>query len=141
MVELGRVDIITEVSCLASHLAMPRQGHMDAVYHIFGYLKGRHNARLVLDPTYPEVDETAFVKQNWDEFYGEIKEELPPGMIEPLGREVDLRLFVDSSHADDNEHDVLVVGTLFMLIWPQSLGFLESRLPLRHLSLVPNLLL
>ena len=32
MVELGRVDIITEVSMLASHLAAPREGHLEAVY-------------------------------------------------------------------------------------------------------------
>ena len=31
MVELGRVDICTEVSMLASYLAMPREGHMEAV--------------------------------------------------------------------------------------------------------------
>jgi hypothetical protein len=29
MVEIGRVDIITEVSVLSSHLALPREGHLD----------------------------------------------------------------------------------------------------------------
>ena len=33
-VELGRVDIITEVSLLASHLALPREGHLEAVFHV-----------------------------------------------------------------------------------------------------------
>ena len=33
-VELGRVDIITEVSTLASHLALPREGHLDALFQI-----------------------------------------------------------------------------------------------------------
>jgi hypothetical protein len=37
MVELGRVDIITEVSMLASHLALPRAGHLEAVFQIFTY--------------------------------------------------------------------------------------------------------
>ena len=32
MVELGRVDIITEVSMLASQLVCPREGHLEAVY-------------------------------------------------------------------------------------------------------------
>ena len=32
MVELGCVDIITEVSMLASHLAAPQKGHLEAVY-------------------------------------------------------------------------------------------------------------
>ena len=43
MVEIGRVDIITEVSLMASHMAMPREGHLDAVLHIFGFLKIKYN--------------------------------------------------------------------------------------------------
>jgi hypothetical protein len=49
-VELGRVDIITEVSELASFLAMPRQGHLEAIFHLFNYLEKKHNARIVFDP-------------------------------------------------------------------------------------------
>ena len=39
MVELGRVNVITETSVLASHMALPREGHLDAALHVFGYLK------------------------------------------------------------------------------------------------------
>ena len=102
MVELGRVDIITEVSVLASHLALPRVGHLEAVvYHIYAYLKNKHNTRMVFDPTYPPIDEGDFVACDWKEFYGDVKESIPPNAPHPLGKEVDLRLFVDSSHADD----------------------------------------
>ena len=38
-VEIGRVDILLEVLLLSSHLALPIVGHLQAVYHIFGYLK------------------------------------------------------------------------------------------------------
>jgi hypothetical protein len=38
-VELGRVDICTEVSMMAAHCAMPRVGHLEAVWHMFAYLK------------------------------------------------------------------------------------------------------
>ena len=49
MVEIGRLDIITEVSLVASHMAMPREGHLDAdVLHIFGYLKIKYNSRCAL---------------------------------------------------------------------------------------------
>jgi hypothetical protein len=52
MVEIGRVDIITEVSLVASHMAMPREGYLDAdVLHIFGYLKIKYNSRMCFDPT------------------------------------------------------------------------------------------
>ena len=56
MVELGRNDIITEVSMLASQLALPREGCLEAVFCIFGYMKGHHNARIVFNPTYPNPD-------------------------------------------------------------------------------------
>ena len=46
MSEIGRVDIITEVSTLASQMAMPREGHTDAVFHVFAYLDIYLGARL-----------------------------------------------------------------------------------------------
>ena len=50
--ELGQVDILTEVTTLASHVACPRVGHLEATLHLLSYLKGKHNARLVLDLSY-----------------------------------------------------------------------------------------
>ena len=56
MVELGRVDIATEVSLLSSYMAMPREGHIEATLHIMSYLRKTHNARIVFDPSYPDID-------------------------------------------------------------------------------------
>ena len=41
-------------------MAMPREGHMDAVFHVFAYLKAIHNLGMVFDPTYPSIDNTNF---------------------------------------------------------------------------------
>ena len=60
MVELGRIDIITEVSMLASQLALPRECHLEAVFYIFIYLKGHHNARMLFDMAYPTPDMSIF---------------------------------------------------------------------------------
>jgi hypothetical protein len=56
MVELGRVDIATEISLLSSHLAYPREGHLDAAPHVMGYLKQKHNSQLIFYPTYPDIE-------------------------------------------------------------------------------------
>jgi len=101
IVELGRVDLITEVSVLAGYLASPRDGHLDTALHMYSFLKSHHNARLVLDPTYPIIDETNFMRRDWNGYYGNVKEEMPPDMPDPLGKQVDLRLYVDASHAND----------------------------------------
>ena len=38
-VEIGRLDILLEVALLSSHLALPRKGHQEQVYHMFACLK------------------------------------------------------------------------------------------------------
>ena len=102
MVELGRVDICTEVSQLASFLAMPREGHMEAAIHIMSHLRHKHNSRLVLDPCYSGNDKGKFISDaDWRPFYGDVKEAMPPNAPKPLGKEVELRMFVDSDHAGD----------------------------------------
>ena len=44
MVELGWVDIATEVSLLSSHVALPREGHLETIFHLYAYLKQKHNS-------------------------------------------------------------------------------------------------
>ena len=60
IVELGRVDIDVEVSMMSSHLALPREGHLEELYHIFAYLKARPNAEMVFDPMPIKPDMSLF---------------------------------------------------------------------------------
>ena len=102
MVELGRIDINTEISQLSTFLAMPRMGHLEAAVHVMSYLKIKHNSRLVLDPSYATIEYRKFKQdEDWTAFYGDVEEALPPNAPEPLGKEVELRGFVDSDHAGD----------------------------------------
>ena len=63
IVELGRVDLDVEVSMMSSHLALPREGHLKEIYHIFAYLKAHSNAEMVFDPTPPVIDMNLFERQ------------------------------------------------------------------------------
>jgi hypothetical protein len=99
-VELGRIDIHTEVALLSQYQASPRYGHLEALYLIFHYLSKNPKKRLVMDPHYPYVDETSFnIQADWTEFYGDMKEAQPPGMPEPLGQPLDTTAFEDADHA------------------------------------------
>jgi hypothetical protein len=98
-VELGCIDIITEVSMLSTYLCLPREGHLEAVFHVFAYLGIHHNARVVFDPTYPAVDMSTFINTDWKSMYGDVKENITSNAPVSRGKEVDLRLFVDSDHA------------------------------------------
>ena len=37
-VELGRVEILLEVALMSKHLALPREGHLEKVLNIMGYI-------------------------------------------------------------------------------------------------------
>ena len=60
----------------------------------------------MFNPTYPVIDLSKFKDCDWKAFYGEATEAIPPNAPKPRGKEVDLRLFVDSDHAGDqlNRH-------------------------------------
>jgi hypothetical protein len=98
-VELGRIYIITEVSMLSTYLCFPREGHLEAIFHVFAYLGLNHNARVVFDPTYPAVDMGTFIKTDWKSMYGDVNAMIPSNAPVPRGKEVYLRLFVYSYHA------------------------------------------
>ena len=127
-IELGRVDMITEVSLLASHMAAPRQGHLQAALHVVAYLKAKHNARMVFDPTYPEIDLSLFKTHDWTSFYGDVKEAIPPNAPKPRGKGVDLRLFVDSDHAGDKVRRRSRTG-FFIFLNSAPIAWMSKRQP------------
>ncbi len=55
-VELGRIDIHLPVALMAQHLAQPRVGHLDQLFHIFAYLKQHSRSRIMMDPSKPYVE-------------------------------------------------------------------------------------
>ena len=101
-VELGRIDIEIEVALMSQYQASSRYGHLEALYLIFHFLWKNPKKRLVMDPLEPGVDEDSFQScANWKEFYGNVTEEDPPRMPEPLGCPVSMTAFVDADHASN----------------------------------------
>jgi hypothetical protein len=55
------------------YLCMPREGHLEAIFHVMSYLALHHNARVLFDPIYPSVDMGTFIKTDWKYMYGDVK--------------------------------------------------------------------
>ncbi len=122
MVELGRIDIATKVFMLSSFLACQRKGHLENALHVMGYLRLKHNSWLIFDPTYSDIDQTAFPSFEWMEFYGNVEEAISPNMPPPLFKEVNLRMMVDSDHAGEKRTrcsctDYIIFCNLAPIIW------------------------
>ena len=79
-VEIGRVDILTELSMLSAYQASPRRGHLEQAYHIFAFIKRKIKLTLYFDPSPPDIDMTTFKGDSADDFkeqYRGAKEEMP----------------------------------------------------------------
>ena len=101
MIKLGRINIITKVSLLSSHVVLPREEHLDAAVHVIAHFGQRYNSRLVYHPLHPEIDHSVIKECDWSEFYRDAKEAIHLNVPEPQGKEVDTCIFVDSDHAGD----------------------------------------
>ena len=55
-VEIGRLDILLEVSLMSAHLALARKVHLEQVIHIFGYIKSHSKFRIMFDLDEPNID-------------------------------------------------------------------------------------
>ena len=58
---------------------------------------------MAFDPTVPFVDESAFKKCIWKEFYGDVLEAIPTNAPEPCGTGIGLQMYVDSNHAGEKK--------------------------------------
>ena len=92
---------MTEVLMISSHLANPRQRHLDEAICVFAYLKQHYKRMLVFDPSYPHVDQTRFVQHDWYDFYRDAKEPIQEKLSNPRGGPVPTHCFVDASHANN----------------------------------------
>ena len=101
---------------MSSHRGLPRRGHLEQVFHIFGYLKKHHNAEMPFDLTKPDIDMSRFVKQDWSKSeYGVLEGELLANMPVPHGLSMKMTVKVDADHAGKSLTRCLRTGYLVFL--------------------------
>ena len=111
-VDIGRIDILIEVSLMSSYLASPREGHLEEVIHIFGYLKHKPKQKILLVPQRPIVIESRFLVFSWEDLYCGAKENIAEDMPQPRDKSVSTHCFVDANHAGDKSNRRLQTGVL-----------------------------
>ncbi len=101
MVEIGQVDILTKVSKMVSQMAVPVEDHLDVLLQIFGFLQINHNSRMVYNFSNPTINMAAFKPNDWKQFYGNVTEAIPSNVPKPIGKDVDLRTYINIDHAGE----------------------------------------
>ena len=93
---------------------------MQAILHIFAYLKKHLNSEMVFDPSEPDINMNSYQRQNWSySIYSspgeELKEVLPPNMPQPLIDGFKICCFVDADHAGESLNRGLRTSFIIML--------------------------
>ena len=129
--ELGQVDILLEMAMLSTYMALPRKGHSEQVYHVFGYLKTHSKRRLFFDPQHPDIDERSFSTYEWYDFYRDAKEQVPIDMPPPRRCAVSTHCFVDADHASNTVTRRSQTGILIFLNQAPIVWYSKRQIPWR----------
>jgi hypothetical protein len=110
VIQIGRFDITTMVMMLLHFRAAPREGHMDRVKCIHGYLAKYKHGTIRINPEEPDYSGIPKKEYNWMyTCYPGAKEEIPKDIPKPLGKGV-----VTTSYIDANLYHDLISGRLVM---------------------------
>jgi len=114
---LGRFDIAYALSSMSRYNMAPREGHMEAVKRIMGYLLHRQQGQILIDPSIPPIRKKALVSKgySWTEFYPDAKEDIPDDIPTALGKMGMITVYVDADHARDKVTRRSVTGILLLL--------------------------
>ena len=86
---------------MSSHTSNPRIGHMNALIHIFAYLKQKPKLTIAFDSRHPYINEDRFIKCDWQDTYPGTREDIPVELPPPLGNDVTTTCFVHASRGSN----------------------------------------
>ena len=88
---------------MASMIAIPREGHLAAVFQMLSFLKIKCNGVTVFDPAEPEIYQNQFPTEHCSTTpYSPFKEDSPSNDPTPRGIGFTMRAFVNINHAGNS---------------------------------------
>ena len=115
-ITLGRFDIATAVMSMSSFWVAPRQGHLERVKRICGYLSKFRNACIRIRTDEPDYSDLPKHEYDWARtVYGDVRERKAPDALEPKGKPVVTTTYKDANLYHDLATGRAVTGVLHFL--------------------------
>ena len=97
-VSFGRLDVAITVMTLSGFRSVPRQGHLDQVKRVVGYLSAMKRAVIRYRTGLPDYSDISYKRNDWEKsVYGDVTELLPTNAPKALGAPVILTHYVDAN--------------------------------------------
>jgi len=98
VIQIGCFDITTAVMTLSPVWAMPRQGHLDHVKRIHGYLSEMHQATINIRTDTPDFSAIPVKMYDWEcSCYADAEEETPHDSPKPKGKSINVTSYFDTN--------------------------------------------
>ena len=116
VIQIGRFDVCTAVMTMSRFRAAPREGHLECVKRIQGYLMKYKHAMIRIDTSMPDYSSLPKKDYDWTyTCYAGAKEEIPKDAPKPLGKSVQTTSYFDANLYHDLISGKSVTGILHML--------------------------
>ena len=113
IVSLGRFDIAVQVMTMSSFRAAPRQGHLERMKHIYGYISKMRHGTLRYRTDIPNFSDIDYVEHDWSRtVYAGAREEYPHNLPAARGMPVLQWSYVDANLYHDMLTGKAVTGVL-----------------------------
>jgi hypothetical protein len=98
IITLGRFDVGTSVMSMSSFRVAPKEGHLERLKRICGYLSKMKHGYIRVRTEEPDFSDMPGVEYDWAKtVYGDVKEEIPKDAPKPLGKRVVMTSYVDAN--------------------------------------------
>ena len=112
-ISIGRFDIQTATMTMSRFRTAPRQGHLDRLKRMYGYLKKFSSAAIRIRTEEPSLDNLPEQAFDWCySVYGTVEELVPSDAPKPLGRTVTTVTYTDANLYHDMLTGRSVTGVL-----------------------------
>jgi hypothetical protein len=116
LITLGRFDIATAVMSMSRFRVAPRQGHLDRLKRMYGYVKKMKSGAIRVRTDEPDYSGLPDNPRDWaTSVYGNVKELLPHDAPTALGKHVRLTSYVDANLYHDMATGRSVTGVLHLI--------------------------
>ena len=115
-ITLGRFDIATAVMTMSGFRVAPREGHLERVKRICGYLAKFKHGCIRVRTDMPDYSDLPFKDYEWGKsVYGDVKEDRPRDAPPPKGNPVVTTTYKDANLAHDLITGRAVTGVIHFL--------------------------
>ena len=115
-ITLGRFDISVAVMTMSGFRVAPREGHLERVKRICGYLYKYQSGCIRIRTNEPDYSSMSAEKYDWSRtVYGNVKEAKPNNAPKPLGKQVILTCYKDANLYHDFTSGKAVTGILHFI--------------------------